>query len=319
MADIFISYSSKDRQKVTILARELARTGWTVWWDPVIPPGQVYDVVIEEQVKAARCIVVCWSESSTQSSWVRAEAGDALNRGILVPVLIEPVDIPLVFRQVNAANLVEWSGAPDDERYNSLLASLAARLGDPPNSEVPIIQGASALPGDILSPTSGSGAGGAPAPAMRSSSGWRPLPLLAAVVAATAVGTGIWGFFTWQQSAKESAEQALIADQRAAGLALKLPKLAGTWETDYGVAQLKQVVDQVEGRIRYHNGNAGEFRGLLKPHDSGKYYILDFNWKNGADFGNGILDIQPGEHGTLRGYWEDQRGTRGKWVWTKAP
>ncbi len=318
MTDIFISYSSKDREKVSVLAGKLAETGWSLWWDPVIPPGQVYDVVIEEQVKAARCIVVCWSASSVQSSWVRAEAGDALNREILVPVLLEPVDIPLVFRQVNAANLVDWSGDPDDDRFRLLIASLAARLGDPPDMRVANVPGAENMPGTLKSPD-----GISPSMPRKQSlaTSFQYLirnHVLASVVAAAIAAAGVYGFINWREASIERAQQALTAEQRAAGLALKLPKLAGTWETDYGVATLEQVVDQIEGRIRYHNGNSGEFSGLLKPHDSGKYYILDFNWKNGAGSGNGILDIQPGEHGTLRGYWEDRQGTRGKWVWTRA-
>lgn len=104
----------------------------------------------------------------------------------------------------------------------------------------------------------------------------------------------------------------------AAGLALKLPMLAGKWKTNHGVATLKQRVDHIEGTILYNNGNSGEFSGSLKPHVSGKYYVLDYNWKNDVDYGNGIMNIPPGNQGTVKGYWVDQAGTRGKWVWTKA-
>ena len=33
MADVFLSYSSKDKDRVQPLVRALEREGWTVWWD----------------------------------------------------------------------------------------------------------------------------------------------------------------------------------------------------------------------------------------------------------------------------------------------
>ena len=92
--EIFLSYSSKDREVAKRLAEVLESRGIGVWWDKEIPPGKTFDQVIEERLDAAKGVVVLWSESSVKSNWVRTEAGDAAQRDLLVPVLIEEVKIP---------------------------------------------------------------------------------------------------------------------------------------------------------------------------------------------------------------------------------
>ena len=89
MADIFISYAKKDREKVEPIANALTKQGWSVFWDRTIPGGKTWDEVIEEELDAARCVVVVWSKISIKSRWVRAEAEEGLHRNILVPVSIE--------------------------------------------------------------------------------------------------------------------------------------------------------------------------------------------------------------------------------------
>ena len=53
MSDIFISYTSSDREKAKILAEVLEEQGWSVWWDRKIPPGRSFDEVITEALDAA--------------------------------------------------------------------------------------------------------------------------------------------------------------------------------------------------------------------------------------------------------------------------
>jgi hypothetical protein len=128
MADIFLSYATEDREHARSLAEALRSEGYDVWWDRTIPPGRVFDEVIQEALHGARCVVVLWSEASTRSNWVKAEADDALSRGRLVPALIAPVLPPLEFRRIQAANLAQWSGDHDDAEYRTLLAAIRQRL-----------------------------------------------------------------------------------------------------------------------------------------------------------------------------------------------
>jgi hypothetical protein len=97
MSDIFLSYKSEDRAKAQIIAEALEKNGYSVWWDRVIPPGRTFDEVIEEELAAANCMVILWSEESVKSEWVRTEASEGNRRKILIPVLIEDVTPPLAF------------------------------------------------------------------------------------------------------------------------------------------------------------------------------------------------------------------------------
>ena len=132
MADIFVSYKHEDREHALGLARILGERGWTVWWDDNLLAGDAWSEEIERQLKEARCVVVIWSANAVQSHWVRTEAAAALDRGILVPVVIDDVEIPLQFQLIQTLKIHEWDGqAREIER---LIASVAAVLGKPPKS-----------------------------------------------------------------------------------------------------------------------------------------------------------------------------------------
>jgi hypothetical protein len=129
MGDIFISYASKDRAKAKILAGVLEQLNLSVWWDRDIPPGKTFDEVIEEALTAAKCVIVLWTETSVSSDWVKTEASEAAKRKILVPVLIEDVQIPLEFRRIQAADLTNWKGKGSHPGFDTLLKAVKSKLG----------------------------------------------------------------------------------------------------------------------------------------------------------------------------------------------
>jgi len=135
MSDIFISYASEDRARAEMLAAALEARGWSVWWDRTIPPGKTFDEVIEEALDASSCVIVVWSQTAVASQWVRAEAGEGLKRGILIPVLIEDVQLPLAFRQIHAAGLIDWRGEPAHPGFGQLVGAVSDLLGEPPPVE----------------------------------------------------------------------------------------------------------------------------------------------------------------------------------------
>ncbi len=128
MADIFISYSNSDRLRAKALAEAIEAHGWVVWWDRKIPLGRSWDQVIEEQVDAARCMIVLWSKESVLSSWVKTEAREGKARGILIPVLTDEVKIPLEFRHLQAANLTDWEPAEQNAEFDQLLTHVGQML-----------------------------------------------------------------------------------------------------------------------------------------------------------------------------------------------
>lgn len=127
--DIFLSYAAPDRPTAQTLADVLSAEGWSVWWDRTIPPGQTFDQVIESALDSAKCVIVLWSKASVHSDWVKVEAAEGARRRILVPALIEEVTIPLEFRRIQAAVLVDWHGSTPHPGYESLVSSVARILG----------------------------------------------------------------------------------------------------------------------------------------------------------------------------------------------
>ncbi len=131
MSDIFISYASEDKEKAGLLSKVLEEQGWSVWWDRKIPPGRTFDEVIEEALDAAKCVVVLWSKASVKSGWVKEEASEGNRRKILVPGVIEDVNIPLGFRRIQAAHLIDWNGEKSHQEVNQLIDSVEKILGIP--------------------------------------------------------------------------------------------------------------------------------------------------------------------------------------------
>jgi cell division septation protein DedD len=129
MSDIFLSYASSDRETAHKFADALEGLGWSVWWDREIPPGKTFDQVIEEELDSARCVVVLWSKESVRSRWVRTEASAALDRERLVPALIDTVAIPLEFKRIQAATLMDWDGDTANPEFDRLVQAVRQMLG----------------------------------------------------------------------------------------------------------------------------------------------------------------------------------------------
>jgi tetratricopeptide (TPR) repeat protein len=124
MADIFLSYAADDRERVRPLVAFLEAEGWSVWWDRQIAPGEVWDREIEEAVELASCVIVVWSQASVASDWVRSEANEGLSRHRLVPVLIDNVRPPMVFRSIQSSFLIGWPSRESQRELFQLLATV---------------------------------------------------------------------------------------------------------------------------------------------------------------------------------------------------
>src|SRR5262245_50241205 len=137
MSDIFLSYASADLPRVGVLIRALERHGWSVWWDRTILPGRTFDQVIEEALDAAHCVVVVWSQHSVNSDWVKTEAAKGARRRILVPVLLDEVRIPLEFRRMQAARLLDWHDTGPHPEFDKVVQAITALLGPPSQQTAP--------------------------------------------------------------------------------------------------------------------------------------------------------------------------------------
>jgi adenylate cyclase len=134
MADVFVSYSRSDRAKVEPLVRALEAEGYSVWWDPHIAAGQQFDELIAKELESAGCVVVVWTDTSVASRWVRGEARDAADRGVLVPVRFGSMQLPIDVRAIHTTDLDGWNDDPDGPAFRAIASSIAGLVNKMPPS-----------------------------------------------------------------------------------------------------------------------------------------------------------------------------------------
>ncbi len=142
MADVFVSYAAEDRDRIVPLVERLTSMGWSVWWDRELVAGPSFEQKIEQAIDAAGCVVVAWSKHSIHSHWCRAEAAEGLDRGILVPLRLDDVRVPLSFRGSHSASLLGWPKKAGE--VDLVLAGVRQCLGE--SSDPEAATGAAAPP-----------------------------------------------------------------------------------------------------------------------------------------------------------------------------
>ncbi len=105
MADVFISYSRADHDRVRPIADRLTSLGYSIWWDKHLRAGQVFVDEIERQLDAARAVLTAWSQNARNSTWVYAEASRGLDNNKFLQVRIDNVQLPLPFDALQVADL----------------------------------------------------------------------------------------------------------------------------------------------------------------------------------------------------------------------
>jgi energy-coupling factor transporter ATP-binding protein EcfA2 len=129
--DVFLSYAREDLACAHELVRRLSRDGYRVFWDRDIPAGRRYARVIRDALEAAKCVVVLWSSASVESDWVWDEANFGAKRDILIPVLLEEVDVPLGFGSRQCVDIRAW--ARDAAVVDPLLRAIAQMVAARPD------------------------------------------------------------------------------------------------------------------------------------------------------------------------------------------
>ncbi len=144
MADVFVSYARNDKARVAPLVAAIEAKGWSVWWDPDITPGQEFDDQIEAEIEAALAVLVVWTPASVTSRWVRGEAREAAERGVLVPVRFEQARLPMDVRAIHTTDLDGWGENPAGPQAQEFLRALGTMIARSQASRAPSSRGTSA-------------------------------------------------------------------------------------------------------------------------------------------------------------------------------
>ena len=134
LADVFLSYKSEDRARVQPLVEALQADGLSVWWDAQIEGGSGWRQAIQTELDSAKCVLVAWTKRSVgpQGQFVHDEATRAQRRGAYLPVLVDAVEPPLGFGEVQALPLAGWKGDRADPRYLNVLAAVRSVVAGVP-------------------------------------------------------------------------------------------------------------------------------------------------------------------------------------------
>ena len=135
MAEVFISYKSDRRNAAKHLAGILTRYGYSVWFDYGLIKGDDFEFQLDQQLRAAKAVVVLWCSMSVESRWVSREASLASNRGTFIPVLIEPCELKLAYHSSDYVDLSGWDGSPRSHLLIPLLREVARLVGRAPQED----------------------------------------------------------------------------------------------------------------------------------------------------------------------------------------
>ena len=129
-SDVFVSYKREDEARVGVLMQALESAGVSLWWDRRIAAGESWRTEIQRALDAAKCVIVVWTHESVGASgdFVRDEAQQAKARGVLVPVILDRVEPPLGFREIQFIDLRHWNGSRRDPFFQDLIAAVTAKV-----------------------------------------------------------------------------------------------------------------------------------------------------------------------------------------------
>lgn len=127
---MFISYKSEDKSRVRAVVEALSAEGFDLWWDVHLGGGGEWREEIQQNLEAARCVVVMWTAQAIgpEGRFVRDEASWALRNGTYLPVRLDDVTMPLGFGETQAIPLMGWKGRANDPQFQALVDAIKARL-----------------------------------------------------------------------------------------------------------------------------------------------------------------------------------------------
>lgn len=124
MADVFISCTRADHDRVRPMVDRLASLGYSVFWER--GAGDT-----EREIDAAGAVIVAWSGDARNSTWICAEASRALDAGKLLQVRLDGSPPPPPFDARAAADM-----STERAEWGPLEANLASLVRDNAHTRV---------------------------------------------------------------------------------------------------------------------------------------------------------------------------------------
>ena len=129
--DVFISYSSLDKEAAQAICHTLEQNEIRCWMAPRdIPPGSEYGDLIDEAIKSSTVVVVLFSETAATSLWVKGELNIAFEeQKTIIPFRLDKT--PLQGQNRVILNQKHWIDAYPDYRtkFNDLVCAVAQSIG----------------------------------------------------------------------------------------------------------------------------------------------------------------------------------------------
>ena len=137
--DVFISYSSRNKNVADAICRAFEEQGINCWIAPRdIPSGSGYGEVIEDVIKNCRLFIVIFSNFALSSKWVGAELNVAFDEGKhIISYRIDQTHLTGIMRLI--LNQSQWiDSSPDAEtKFNDLVEAVSKYLGIAPADTAP--------------------------------------------------------------------------------------------------------------------------------------------------------------------------------------
>jgi hypothetical protein len=132
--DIFISYSSKDRNIADSICAKLEEQGIRCWMAPRdILPGQNYAESIIKAINSCKVFVLFWTANANTSGHILNEVDQAFNQGnTIIPFRIEEVEPSMSLRYyIGRAHWLNAFSPPLEEHIRTLAEIILGYLGRP--------------------------------------------------------------------------------------------------------------------------------------------------------------------------------------------
>jgi len=112
LADVFISYSRLDHERVQPIADRLTSLGYSIWWDKHLRAGQVFVDEIERQSDSAKALLDGMERKRANSTWVVCGIEPCARQHKFLQLRLDNARLPLPFEALQVADMsggkAEW-------------------------------------------------------------------------------------------------------------------------------------------------------------------------------------------------------------------